>query len=152
MQILCIDDDTKQLYCAAKGAVEAAGHEFKGILTTDQSMYGWMKQIEYADAVISELYFNPLAKGDKPWVIGPCPSPPAGLLVAIQAMAFKKPVALCTFIGGDYPNFGNKYGWIYEGYISPNTQFTKPQLTLIDDKDWNRAVRAVTRMHETAGQ
>ena len=137
MKILVIDDKPEQLKRAME-AVEAAGYDCE----VAQSLSEARKFIESADGILTDLEFNPFTGDSKLYNAYSVNPPPAGLLVVIMAMQFKKPVAICT----DGEHHGEKLSWLFDGYwaalacgqVDDNDPL--PTFGWNDRKDWANAL------------
>ncbi len=163
MKILVIEDKKYELE-RAREAVEKAGHTCIPLLITGEEKDDFLSQrlsirlMEEVDAVITDLHFpcvgcySPVAAKYKE------SPPPAGLLVAIVAISFNKPVVICTRCDDGLGHHGVNYAWIYDGLLNTAVEGGlynswgenwDPPLCIVttegDKKDWELAVRLVVR-------
>lgn len=134
IKIIVIDDKREELE-RAKEAIEAAGHE--AILFEDVSDWRnpiW-KQMEEADGIITDLYFNPRHSNDQVTAHYERSLPAMGLVVALHALHIGKPVVICT--SGDH--HGTELSFVFDCYVSAaeyNIGFGWEE-----NKDWAIAVK-----------
>jgi len=139
MNIVVIDDHKEELEKAVK-AVKTAGHKaipFSDCEYCNQKPSIWQK-ISKADGVITDLYFNPMCGNDAVRRDYSDDAPPMGLVIAIHALSAGKPVVICT--NGNH--HGHSLSFIYDAYI---TKADKIGIGWEEDKDWNRAVKLLTK-------
>tara|TARA_Y100000031_G_scaffold154095_1_gene200850 strand:+ start:1451 stop:2014 length:564 start_codon:yes stop_codon:yes gene_type:complete len=101
---------------------------------------------EHGGGIITDLMFH----------IGPhhleCAQPPAGLLVALQAVSVGIPVVICTDLeGGEHHT--EAISWIFDGYVSrlgTNPRFPRP-FGWVENKDWGKAIQLLAETREKLG-
>jgi len=64
--------------------------------------------------------------------------PPAGLLVALHAVAHGVPVVICTDAAEVGGHHAKEISWIYDGYV--NRLWGKCPFGWVEDKDYRKAV------------
>lgn len=112
---ILIIEDTPSQRDAAKAIIEEAGYE--AIVMDRVTGQQLAKLLGEVDGVITDLHFNPFAKGCHHAGYNQNP-PPAGLMVVLAAMYRQVPVVVCTDCQGE-GHHGYAVGWLWDGFVSP---------------------------------
>lgn len=152
MRIVIFEDSSEEANRAID-AVKAAGHEpvlFDGLSERYPKPSVW-QEIETADGVITDLYFNPYRSNSEVMRQYHESPPPSGLVVALHAVYRGKPVVICT--SGNH--HGAELSFIFDAYVS--VQENKPDYEGWGDKDtpfgweerkdWTEAVKQLEKRH-----
>lgn len=135
IKIIVIDDKREELD-RAKAAIEAAGHEaftFSNFSYRRDVPSVW-EQMEGADGVITDLFFNPRHSNDEVNAHYDQSPPPMGLVVALHAVHVGKPVVICT-CGNHH---GPELSFVFDCYLSGRSSRA---FGWEENKDWSEAVK-----------
>lgn len=133
IRIVAIDDNVEE-QTHAKEAIEAAGHEAV-ILRNLSYDSEWMDQIEKADGVITDLFFDPQANTNSDVREAYASKPPAmGLIVACHLASLGKRAVICT---SGY-HHGPELSFVFDAYIGPAG--SKSAFQWEENKNWAHAV------------
>ncbi|MDP2652307.1 MAG: hypothetical protein Q8O94_04165 [bacterium] len=154
MKILVIEDNKEEL-TKAKEIIEAMGHEVTIVDVEEWTEYDhigrevlgaishddrdWGGKI---DGIITDLNFKMLGTNGRSGIT------PSGLLVALHAASFGKPVVICTRIEDGESHHGKATSWIYDGYFLQLQLLAQncgePEMFSccpgwVENKDWKKA-------------
>lgn len=163
MLFACVDNKVAELD-RAEAAVVARGYTCKRIEATGL-LVDWVRQIEEADVILTDLFFNPAHPESRNHPKYAASEPPAGLLVVIHALIKGKVIVVCTDEsekGGGH--HGEGLSWIYDCFMSSKavddvsgSALQRPRLRGVrlgwnDRKDWTKAVTIAEAIVEAQKQ